>query len=105
MPYSEERINEIFNKTNGRCFICGKHLSFSNRIFGDRGAWHVGHLISKAKGGSDNLRNLVPLCAPCNLTIGTMGVRYYIEHYTEPKDWWEGLKDFIGVEPIRRRTY
>jgi 5-methylcytosine-specific restriction endonuclease McrA len=103
LPESEERLKQIFNKTDGRCYVCGKHLSYSNRTYGDRGAWHVGHLIAKDKGGSENLRNKVPLCAPHNLKIGTMGVQDYIDRRMEADGFVEGAKEVLGWKVVRRR--
>jgi len=30
----------------------------------------VHHVVPKARGGADELSNLVPACAPCNLAVG-----------------------------------
>jgi 5-methylcytosine-specific restriction endonuclease McrA len=92
----------IFGKTDGRCLVCGKHLAFDNRTLGQWGAWHLGHLVARAHGGSDNPRNLVPICAECNLKIGALGVRYYIERYMRPANFWEWVKDQFGAEVVRR---
>ena len=66
--YSNERLNEIFNKTNGKCRHCGMQLAFKN--YGKRyarGGWEVDHSVPKSKGGTENLRNLWPTCWICNL--------------------------------------
>jgi hypothetical protein len=33
--------------------------------------FHAGHIHSHANGGSDTLSNLLPICAPCNLGMGS----------------------------------
>jgi len=33
--------------------------------------FHCGHKIAEAKGGKTTLDNLIPLCAQCNLSMGT----------------------------------
>lgn len=66
------RLNKIYDKTDGYCHLCHKKLSFSN--YGKRctkGAWHVEHSLPKAKGGTDHLNNLYAACISCNLDKGT----------------------------------
>ena len=66
-PYSDERLEDIFDRTRGDCACCGKQLAFSNYgEFGSRGAWEVDHRVPVSRGGSDNLRNLQAMCIPCN---------------------------------------
>jgi len=33
--------------------------------------FHCGHKLAEAKGGKTTLDNLIPLCAQCNLSMGT----------------------------------
>ena len=60
--------------------------------------FHVGHNIPESKGGATNIKNLKPICARCNLSMGsqysitewvTMGQTTVpvIEH-TPKKSWW-----------------
>jgi 5-methylcytosine-specific restriction endonuclease McrA len=68
MPYTEDELNYVYDKNNGYCAYCGKRLSFVNYgKTGARGSWHIDHSRSKANGGTDYLRNLVPACIDCNL--------------------------------------
>ncbi len=68
--YSENERWEIFSKTGGHCYICGKKLVFKNRRTGLRGAWNIEHRYPYARGGTDgegnNFRNLWPACIDCN---------------------------------------
>lgn len=76
MGYSDDRLNKIFDRTNGRCHICGKQLSRGNRgRHGARGAWHVEHSIPRALGGTDHANNLYAACIQCNLEKGTRHTR------------------------------
>jgi 5-methylcytosine-specific restriction endonuclease McrA len=50
--------------TEGSCYCCRKGLD----IFDD---WHAGHIVSHASGGTDTAANLRPVCASCNLSMGT----------------------------------
>lgn len=57
----------IFDRTDGRCHLCGKRLCFSNYgKFGDKGAWEIEHSRPQALGGSDHGNNLYPACIRCN---------------------------------------
>jgi len=67
MPYSDEELSHIYERTDGHCHICRKKLSFINYgCFGSKGAWEVEHSNAKARGGTDYKRNLYPACIPCN---------------------------------------
>ena len=33
--------------------------------------WHSAHMIAKCKGGSDDISNMTPVCAKCNLSMQT----------------------------------
>ena len=69
--YPEDKKERIYSKTQGHCYICGKKLSYVN--YGTlyaKAPWVVEHKKPKAKGGSDNIRNLWPACINCNLEKG-----------------------------------
>jgi hypothetical protein len=53
------RRQEVFDKSDGRCFYCGKTLRLD-------GKWHIEHQMPRALMGPDELPNLVAACAPCN---------------------------------------
>jgi len=68
MQYDTNKLNSIYDKTDGCCHICHKKLAFSNYgIYGAKGSWHVDHSVPRAKGGSNHQNNLYPACIPCNL--------------------------------------
>lgn len=46
------------------CYVC-------NRIDIYRDAFEVAHVRARAKGASDEIRNLRPCCSQCNKSIGT----------------------------------
>ena len=78
MPsWSEKQKTEIFDSTDGICYLCGKQLVRSNHgKRGRRGAWEVEHMRPRAGGGSNNLkRNLLPACINCNAEKGTMSTK------------------------------
>jgi hypothetical protein len=68
MAFSNQELDAIYTRTNGRCHICGMKLA--RRNYGTRGAkaaWHVEHSIPKAAGGTDHRNNLYAACIYCNL--------------------------------------
>jgi 5-methylcytosine-specific restriction endonuclease McrA len=67
MAYSDERLNDIFDRTSGYCHICGLKLSFSNYgVFGARGSWEVEHSRPRCEEGSTRLCNLYAAHISCN---------------------------------------
>ena len=78
LPYSDDELNDIYDKNDGYCWHCGKKLAFTNYgIVGARGAWEVEHSNPLANGGSNYFRNLVPSCIPCNRSKGTSKTRQF----------------------------
>jgi len=97
LPHSEEELSEIYDKTDGYCFYCGKKLAFTNYgRHGEKGSWHVEHKNPKARGGSDYFRNLVPACIDCNLDKKDRPVRSYKGDY-EPATWGAKIVKFFGL--------
>ena len=67
MAYSDERLEQIFDRTSGNCHICWGKLSFCNYgTRGGRGAWEVEHSKPKCEGGTDHLNNLYAAHISCN---------------------------------------
>lgn len=96
MGYSNERLSEIFSKTNGLCRHCGLQLAAGNYGRRDaRGGWEVDHSVPIAKGGTDNLRNLWPLCWKCNIDKKTKNGSYY-DGYFEPRTFAGKVVEFFG---------
>lgn len=50
--------NLIWSKTDGICAKCGKRVEDDKRT--------IDHFIPKYHGGTDDIRNLIPLCKACN---------------------------------------
>jgi len=72
MSYTCEELNIIYEKNDGHCIGCGKALAFSNYGKpGERGAWEVDHGNPKARGGTNLMRNLWPMCVECNRKKGS----------------------------------
>lgn len=39
--------------------------------------FHVGHIVAEANGGENCLSNYLPICATCNLSMGTKSIYEY----------------------------
>jgi len=78
MGYTEEELNDIYDKNDGYCWHCGKKLSFHNYGNpGRKGAWEVDHSVPISRGGTDYLQNLVPACIYCNRSKQDLRSREY----------------------------
>jgi 5-methylcytosine-specific restriction endonuclease McrA len=52
--------------------LCCKKTTICNTEF------HCGHVIAENKGGTQEITNLRPICAACNLSMGTMNIIEYV---------------------------
>jgi len=74
--FTDDELNDIYDRTKGRCHVCHRTLSFANYgASGTRGAWHVEHSRPLANGGTRHLNNLYSACISCNLVKGTVSSR------------------------------
>lgn len=73
--YSDELLERVFEKTDGRCHLCGGTLRIQSYGRGGRYGWEVEHSVPLARGGSENLRNLFPAHGTCNRAKGTSDSR------------------------------
>lgn len=61
-------------KPEGKCYCCGTEtISFTN--------FEVGHNKAVAKGGSDSIDNLRPICRTCNSSMGTKSIESFKKKY------------------------
>lgn len=59
----------------GECYCCGNKNIEKNQF-------HAGHVIPEHHGGPTTVENLRPVCATCNLSMGTQNMNYFIQkHY------------------------
>ena len=54
----ESLKNQIWMKTGGVCAKCGKAVEPDKRT--------IDHFIPQYHGGTDDIRNLIPMCRACN---------------------------------------
>ncbi|HPD13633.1 MAG TPA: HNH endonuclease [Planctomycetota bacterium] len=72
MAWTDEQLRRIYDRTQGKCHICGKKLALKNYgVHGSRGCWSVEHSHARALGGSDHGNNLYPACISCNSSKGS----------------------------------
>ena len=55
--------SEVWKKSNGLCAKCGKATPVDKQT--------IDHFIPKYHGGTDDFRNLIPLCKACNRAKGS----------------------------------
>lgn len=75
--FSWDEKYELLNKTDYRCAHCGKKIGMINGCT-------VDHYIPLSKGGTNDKKNLVPLCVDCNRVKADS---------IYPPDWYDYLKD------------
>jgi hypothetical protein len=61
-------------KGEALCFCC-KHTKIRQIEF------HCGHVHAEAHGGATNVKNLRPICAQCNLSMGTMHMKEFMKKF------------------------
>ena len=67
MSFTPNELRQIFQKSDGRCHLCGKVLVFAKYgHFGRLGEWELDHVKPWSEGGLTNLANLSPACISCN---------------------------------------
>jgi len=55
--------------------LCCKHQEIRQIEF------HCGHIIAEVNGGQTIVDNLKPICAQCNLSMGSMNMNEFIKTY------------------------
>jgi len=74
--WTDDELQRIFDRTNGRCHICGGGLCFSNyNVQWARGGWEVEHSVPVCKGGTHRLYNLYAAHIDCNRSKGASSTR------------------------------
>ena len=56
--FSPEIRNDVYERTEGKCALCGKFVRFDQ--------FTVDHIVPLAKGGTNDLENLQCTCKHCN---------------------------------------
>lgn len=64
------RYGDIKQGSSVVCPCCKDKINYDN--------FHVGHKLSLAKGGTNEINNLDVICSTCNLDMGTMSIEQYM---------------------------
>ena len=74
----------------GKCYACKKPIHYQE--------FEVGHNRAVAKGGSDEISNLRPICHKCNKDMRTMSIETFkVKVLGKPKG---GTKSVVGLDKI-----
>lgn len=73
--YSDEERKIIYNKSGGRCELCGQRLLFEKMT--------LDHIVPLSMGGEDDVENLSCTCYPCNLFKGNILPSDFMERITD----------------------
>ena len=66
-------------KRFGNCYVCSRaRIEITN--------FHIAHVIAKNKGGGDDIANLRPTCATCNLSMGDNDLYSFRNKYFPSKN-------------------
>ena len=59
---------------SNKCLCCKKEKIDIRNV-------HCGHVIAESKGGDLTIKNLRPVCAPCNLSMGTRSMNEFTKEF------------------------
>ena len=86
MTFMDDQLNDIYDRTSGRCHICGGELAFRNYgVRGFSGAWEVEHSNPQVNGGTHRLSNLYAAHIGCNRSKGASSTKYARSRYGRTK--------------------
>ena len=66
---TKELREEAYNKCKGHCAYCGCELEYKDM--------QVDHIVAVARGGTNDLENLLPACRQCNYDKHTMTIERF----------------------------
>jgi 5-methylcytosine-specific restriction endonuclease McrA len=58
--------------------LCCKHQDIRQIEF------HCGHVIAECRGGHTTVENMRPICAQCNLSMGSMNMKEFQQKFFQP---------------------
>jgi hypothetical protein len=95
MELSSSRIRSaVWHKTEGRCRYCGTQTNPFK-------SFCIDHVVSRRRGGSDELANLVPCCRTCNIRKSDMTVEQFRQSISE----YHGLATTREHAEYRRKRF
>jgi hypothetical protein len=98
VSYVSEKVrHKVLERDRYRCQECGVAVGGKSGCM-----WHTHHKILRARGGSDNQRNLATLCLVCHATKPSRGHRWLLDNMS-PKVLPNHVKSLVwdlGLELI-----
>jgi len=84
-PVNRDLRAYVWNMTMGQCWYCGVHIN----PYVD---FCIDHLIPLARGGPDEIENLVPACQHCNQSkhsklLGEWRYNFRVAHVLDEEPW------------------
>ena len=77
--FSAERRNDVYERTHGKCALCGKFVRFDQ--------FTIDHIIPLEKGGTNELDNLQCTCRCCNAMKQDFSKEEFMEKMIEVLDY------------------
>ena len=75
---TENKRQRIYYKTDGRCAYCGCEINLKNM--------QIGHVVPMRRGGTNDEKNLLPVCRSCNHRKGSSTLEHFrreVERFPE----------------------
>jgi hypothetical protein len=94
-----EHRDEVWAKSGGICWYCGIRMSLNVRspIY-----FTIDHFVPKARGGTDEMSNLVPACARCNFRKRHADVEAF--RVTVARFWFETNPVKVRAQPRQTKS-
>jgi len=89
---AETDIYAEVRKRDKACRICGDKTENQNL--------HVHHIISRRRGGTDNVDNLVSLCPKCHPTVETITEDFIKKGWFRGSDNWKEIAETTKRQQI-----
>ncbi len=74
--FTESECDQVYNECQGKCFLLDCEKEFKDKK-SSRDTWHMSHIKSLNNAGSDDLNNIVLLCAEDNHRMGSNNLDDY----------------------------
>ena len=88
-----KHCGEVYNH---KCYV-----KFCQKVINAH-EFHVGHIVAEANGGENCLSNYLPICATCNLSMGTKSIyEYEAEVKSTPQCVRQVCDERFGVKKKR----
>lgn len=84
------------DKIEGKCVVCDNTIRITD--------FEVGHNKAVAKGGSDRITNLRPICRKCNSSMGTTSIEVYKRKYYSKRKRKSTTKKVVKKKRKRPKT-